>query len=102
MPYSLDIKRFLLFTGTGGLFAITRKIDRMQKEQFMPIHITLNGKPHAVEYRMDILSLLETLKVPPDSIVVERNRNILHRDMFDRIVLKDGDELELIRFVGGG
>jgi thiamine biosynthesis protein ThiS len=34
--------------------------------------------------------------------VVERNRNILHRDMFDRIVLKDGDELELIRFVGGG
>jgi thiamine biosynthesis protein ThiS len=51
---------------------------------------------------MDILSLLETLKVPPASVVVERNRNILHRDMFDRIVLKDGDELELIRFVGGG
>jgi sulfur carrier protein len=74
----------------------------MQKEAFMPIHITLNGKPHAVEHRMDILSLLEILKVSPASVVVERNRNILHRDTFDRIVLKDGDELELIRFVGGG
>ncbi|RLB85791.1 MAG: thiamine biosynthesis protein ThiS [Deltaproteobacteria bacterium] len=74
----------------------------MQKEPFMSIHITLNGKPHSVEYCMDILSLLERLKVPPASVVVERNQNILHRDMFDRIVLKDGDELELIRFVGGG
>ena len=68
----------------------------------MPIRITLNGKPYAVEHRMDILSLLEILKVPPGSVVVERNRNILHRDMFERVVLKDGDELELIRFVGGG
>jgi sulfur carrier protein len=68
----------------------------------MPIHITLNGKPHPVEPRMDILSLLKTLKVPPGSVVVECNRNILHRDRFDRVVLKDGDELELIRFVGGG
>ena len=68
----------------------------------MPIHITLNGKPHAVKNRTDILSLLETLKVPPASVVVECNRNILRRDMFNHIVLKDGDELELIRFVGGG
>jgi len=68
----------------------------------MSFHITLNGKIHAVEQRMDILSLLETLKVPPASVVVERNRNILQRDMFDRVILKDGDELELIRFVGGG
>jgi len=68
----------------------------------MSIHIKLNAKPHAVEQRMDILSLLETLKVPPASVVVERNRNILQRDMFDRVILKDVDELELIRFVGGG
>jgi thiamine biosynthesis protein ThiS len=68
----------------------------------MPIHITLNGKPHAVENHLNILSLLETLKVSPGSVVVERNRSILDRKTFDRVVLKDGDELELIRFVGGG
>jgi sulfur carrier protein len=45
---------------------------------------------------------LETLKVPPGSVVVEHNREILHRNKFDRVVLNDGDELELIRFVGGG
>ena len=68
----------------------------------MPINIKLNGKTYAIEQRMDILLLLETLKVSPGSVVVERNREILHRNMFDRVVLKEGDELELIRFVGGG
>jgi thiamine biosynthesis protein ThiS len=68
----------------------------------MPINITLNGNACALEQPMNILSLLETMKVPPGSVVVERNREILHRNMFDRVILKDGDELELIRFVGGG
>ncbi len=68
----------------------------------MPINIMVNGKACAFEQPMDVLSLLETLQVSPGSVVVERNREILHRSMFDRIVLKDGDELELIRFVGGG
>jgi sulfur carrier protein len=68
----------------------------------MPINITVNGKACAFEQPMSILSLLETMKVPAGSVVVERNREILHRNLFDRVVLKDGDELELIRFVGGG
>jgi len=68
----------------------------------MPINIKLNGQAYAVEQRMDILTFLEILKVSPGSVVVERNREILYRNMFNRVVLKDGDELELIRFVGGG
>jgi thiamine biosynthesis protein ThiS len=68
----------------------------------MPVNITLNGKACAFEHPMDVLSLLETLKVSPGSVVVERNREILHRNMFDHVVLTDGDKLELIRFVGGG
>jgi sulfur carrier protein len=51
---------------------------------------------------MDLLSFLETLDVSPGSVVVECNREILQRNKFDHVVLKDGDELELIRFVGGG
>jgi sulfur carrier protein len=73
-----------------------------KKESFMPINITVNGKACAFEQPMSILSLLETMKVPAGSVVVERNREILHRNLFDRVVLKEGDELELIRFVGGG
>jgi sulfur carrier protein len=68
----------------------------------MPINIKLNGKAHTVEQQMDILSFLEALKISPGSVVVERNREILHRNRFDQVVLKEGDELELIRFVGGG
>jgi len=36
------------------------------------------------------------------SIVVEHNRKILYKDMFKHTILEDGNELELIRFVGGG
>jgi thiamine biosynthesis protein ThiS len=78
------------------------KTSHLKKESFMRIHIKLNGNAYTVEQRMDVLSFLETLKVSPGSVVVERNRKILNRNMFDRVVLKDGDELELIRFVGGG
>ena len=68
----------------------------------MAINIKLNGDACNLEEPMDVLSLLESLKIVPGSVVVERNQEILHRSMFDRVVLKDGDELELIRFVGGG
>jgi sulfur carrier protein len=68
----------------------------------MPINIKLNGKAYTVEQQMDILSFLGTLNVSPGSVVVECNREILHRNKFNHVVLKDGDELELIRFVGGG
>jgi sulfur carrier protein len=79
-----------------------RQITHWQKELCMPINIKLNGKAYAVEQQMDILSFLETLDVSPGSVVVECNREILQRNKFDHVVLKDGDELELIRFVGGG
>lgn len=49
-----------------------------------------------------VAQLLEKLEVPTAGVVVERNREILHTEAFNRIVLQEGDELELIRIVGGG
>jgi len=68
----------------------------------MSIYIKLNGEDHSLGPGTTVASLLEFLKVPATSVVVERNRRILDREIFDREVLEDGDEVELIRFVGGG
>ena len=38
----------------------------------------------------------------PDLVVVERNGRILRRQDFDGTALEDGDELEIVHFVGGG
>ncbi len=68
----------------------------------MSITIKVNGEKQTLETGTNISFLLEKLNIRIQSVVVERNMEILHRDRFDQVVLKDGDELELIRFVGGG
>ena len=37
-----------------------------------------------------------------EKIVVELNLEIISRDRLDTIVLKDGDKVEILNFVGGG
>ncbi|MBI4775865.1 MAG: sulfur carrier protein ThiS [Deltaproteobacteria bacterium] len=68
----------------------------------MSICVRLNGEDRSLAPNTTVSGLLEFLKVPATNVVVERNRRIVDRDTFDREVLEDGDEVELIRFVGGG
>lgn len=37
-----------------------------------------------------------------DLIAVERNGSIVKRSDYDKIVLQDGDTVEIVQFVGGG
>lgn len=37
-----------------------------------------------------------------DLIAVERNGSIIKRNDYDKIVLQDGDTVEIVQFVGGG
>ena len=68
----------------------------------MSIYIKLNGEDRSLAPDTTVSSLLEFLNLPATNVVVERNRQIVDRETFDREVLDDGDEVELIRFVGGG
>lgn len=64
--------------------------------------IMFNGEKYMLKRPTTVAQLLEKLEVPTAGVVVERNREILHTEAFNRIVLQEGDELELIRIVGGG
>ena len=46
--------------------------------------------------------LLDQLKLNPGLVVVELNLNILKRDELPNAALKEGDQVEIVHFVGGG
>ncbi|MGC9327215.1 MAG: sulfur carrier protein ThiS [Candidatus Hinthialibacter sp.] len=66
------------------------------------MNVTLNGKPREFPDSISVAALLEELKLHPRQVAVEINREIVKRDQFDVHRVQDGDELEILRFVGGG
>jgi sulfur carrier protein len=51
---------------------------------------------------MPLRALLDELQLEAGSVVAEINNSIIQPDQYSRLTLKDGDQVELIRFVGGG
>lgn len=66
------------------------------------MNILCNGNKHSITEGMSIQDLFEELNLSPDSVVAEINRKIVQPDHYGQHKLKDGDQVELIRFVGGG
>ena len=40
--------------------------------------------------------------IPSRRVIVERNREIVDKSSIDQVILEDGDQVEIIRIVGGG
>ncbi|MEX0935871.1 MAG: sulfur carrier protein ThiS [Gemmatimonadota bacterium] len=66
------------------------------------IELEVNGRRRHVREGSSVRELLEMLELSPATIVVEYNRDILDRERYSETVLKEGDRLELVHFVGGG
>ena len=66
------------------------------------IGVHLNGKDRAVPAELSVSALLEWLDLNPALVVVELNREILDRSRYAEVVVRAGDLLELVHFVGGG
>ena len=47
-------------------------------------------------------ALLSVLGVGPATVVAEVDGRIVRREEFDRTLLKDGQQIELIKLMGGG
>ena len=63
--------------------------------------VTINGKQEEAA-GMTILAYLQQEGYVPERVVVERNLDIIPRESLDNTFLKDGDSVEILRFVGGG
>ncbi len=64
--------------------------------------MVVNGNPYPWVDGLTILSLLQRLDLAPETVAVERNREIVRRTEFDRLLLAPNDRLEIVRFVQGG
>jgi thiamine biosynthesis protein ThiS len=71
----------------------------------MKIH--LNGEERVVAEAgesgsLTLAGLIESLAMKPDRVAIELNLEIAPRDRWPHTILKDGDRLEIVHFVGGG
>jgi thiazole synthase len=64
--------------------------------------IRLNGEPHEIAGPLPVSGLLETLGIDPRRVAVEHNLVVVKRDAYHATVVHDGDEVEIVNFVGGG
>ena len=66
------------------------------------MQIQLNGTPKTIPDSMTVATLLQELGISTASVVVELNKTIIQPDGYAASSLHDNDQVELIRFVGGG
>jgi len=66
------------------------------------LRITLNGEPYDLAASLTVTALLAQLQIDPRRVAVEHNRIVLKRGAFDATVVAEGDEVEIVNFVGGG
>ena len=66
------------------------------------MQITLNGDPFELAGELTVTALLQQLKIDPRRVAVELNLAVLKRATFDQTIVRAGDEVEIVNFVGGG
>ena len=49
-----------------------------------------------------IAALLNELNIDSRRVAVEHNLTVIKRDRYESSLVKDGDEIEIVNFVGGG
>lgn len=66
------------------------------------MRITLNGDPHALDGPLTVATLLEQLGIDGRRVAVEKNLVVIKRDLYASTLIGEGDEIEIVNFVGGG
>jgi thiamine biosynthesis protein ThiS len=64
--------------------------------------ITLNGDPYTLTAPVTIVGLLALLEIDPRRVAVERNFVVVKRDAYATTTIEEGDQIEVVNFVGGG
>lgn len=67
------------------------------------MQIRVNGEVVLLEHSLSISGLLALKEVKmPEMVSVEYNGEMLDRNLFSTTVIKDGDDIEFLYFMGGG
>ena len=66
------------------------------------ISIRVNGGHRRVPAGISVAALALELGLEPSKVAVERNLEIVPRSTLGEVIVEDGDDFEIVTFVGGG
>ena len=66
------------------------------------IKIIVNGKQMKITHKFSLKNLIIKLKMPLNKIAIELNKKIIDKNRISKILLKKGDKIEIVHFIGGG
>jgi thiamine biosynthesis protein ThiS len=68
------------------------------------ITLTVNGRPREVDAPIGLVDFLVANDIDPERVrvAVAYNGEVLRREEYSQVILKNGDSLEIVRMVGGG
>jgi len=73
------------------------------EDDMQPIsRITLNGDPYELDSPLTVSALLARLEIDARRVAVEHNMIVVRRAAYDATLVRDGDQVEIVNFVGGG
>jgi thiazole synthase len=64
--------------------------------------VTINGEQRRVPHGTTLAQLIAEVGLDPVRVAVERNLEIVPRSTFGGLLVEDGDNFEIVHFVGGG
>lgn len=65
-------------------------------------NIRVNGEHRRVAGGTSVAQLVAEIGLDPAKVAVERNLEIVPRSTLGEVEVEDGDEYEIVHFVGGG
>jgi thiazole synthase len=66
------------------------------------VSIRINGAHRRVRQGISVAELALELGLEPTKVAVERNLEIVPRSTLADVTVEDGDDFEIVTFVGGG
>ncbi|MCL6560117.1 MAG: sulfur carrier protein ThiS [Firmicutes bacterium] len=64
--------------------------------------VVLNGRKADLPEGITVADLVAQKNLDPEAVIVEHNGELVKKDTWPVLVLKENDRLEILRFVGGG
>lgn len=66
------------------------------------MRLEINGERHELAEGLSLQELVQFLKLKPEQVAIELNQVVVRRAEWASTLLKEGDRIEIVHFVGGG
>ena len=66
------------------------------------MRVQVNGEIRELPDELTLDALVRQLALVPERLAIELNREVVRRARWAETLIRDGDQIEIVHFVGGG